>query len=54
METLQEWDSDVEMWKTKKAIQKLGDFQGNDYVSLYIPPTEDLNQVMQYFDQDLL
>jgi peptide chain release factor subunit 1 len=49
MQSLQEQGDDrhIEVWKIKKLIQKLETCKGNgtSFVSLYIPPKENINLV---------
>ena len=45
----------VEIWKIKRLIQKLDNCKGNgtSFVSLYIPPKENMNLVTGRLTQEL-
>jgi peptide chain release factor subunit 1 len=45
----------IEMWKIKRLIKKLQSARGNgtSFVSLYIPPKDQLNKVMQHLTIEL-
>lgn len=48
-------DKHIEVWKIKKLIQKLDNVKGNgtSFVSLFIPPKENMNLVMGRLAQEL-